>query len=429
MPSEIVPESGRTLTESSRQADHDSDLASRRVLLGVSGGIAAYKSAELVRRLRERGAEVRVVMTAGAQAFITPLTLQAVSGHRVHTELLDAEAEAGMGHIELARWADDVLVAPATADLIGRAANGLAGDLLTTLLLATEARVWMAPAMNRVMWASAAVDENCQRLRARGVHLLGPGTGDQACGETGAGRMLEPDELVGAVLGPPSTAGAANGNAAGPLAGLRFVVTAGPTHEPLDPVRFLANRSSGTMGFEVAAALAEAGARVVLVAGPVDRSTPRGIERIDVVTAEQMHAAVFAALPADGFVGVAAVADFRPARAAASKIKKNGRAHTLKLVPNPDILADVAAHEPRPFTVGFAAETDDVAGYARAKLVAKGLDLIAANAVGHERGFGERDSELHVLAADRDWVLPSATKSRLARQLVDVIIERMETRR
>ena len=392
------------------------------MLVGVSGGIAAYKSAELIRRLRERGAEVRVVMTAGAQAFITPLTLQAVSGHRVHTELLDADAEAGMGHIELARWADDILVAPATADLMGRAANGLADDLLTTLLLATEGRVWMAPAMNRVMWSHAAVRENSERLRARGVRLLGPGTGDQACGETGAGRMLEPDELAGAVLDATSMPAAETG----PLTGLRFVVTAGPTHEPLDPVRFLGNRSSGTMGFAVAAALVAAGARVVLVAGPVDRATPAGVERVDVTTAEQMHAAVFQALPADGFVGVAAVADFRPAGRASSKIKKDGRPRTLELVPNPDILADVAGHEPRPFTVGFAAETDAVEAGARAKLAAKRLDLIAANTVGDDCGFGERDSALHVIAADRDWRLPAAAKSRLAEQLVDVIIERME---
>jgi phosphopantothenoylcysteine decarboxylase/phosphopantothenate--cysteine ligase len=413
------------LTESSRQAAQESDVSARRprrVLLGVSGGIAAYKSAELVRRLRERGADVRVVMTAGAQAFITPLTLQAVSGHRVHTELLDAEAEAGMGHIELARWADDVLVAPATAGLIGRAANGLADDLLTTVLLATEGRVWMAPAMNRVMWAHAAVRENAERLRERGVRLLGPGTGDQACGETGAGRMLEPDELARAVLDAPSTAAA-------PLAGLRFVVTAGPTQEPLDPVRYLGNRSSGTMGFAVAAALANAGARVVLVAGPVDRATPAGVERVDVTTAEQMHAAVFRALPADGFVGVAAVADFRPARTASSKIKKDGQPRSLELLPNPDILADVAAHEPRPFVVGFAAETDTVESNARTKLAAKRLDLVAANAVGDDRGFGERDSALHVIAPDRDWRLPAAPKSRLAAQLVDVIIERMEARR
>ncbi|WP_240955830.1 bifunctional phosphopantothenoylcysteine decarboxylase/phosphopantothenate--cysteine ligase CoaBC [Wenzhouxiangella sp. XN79A] len=410
------------MTESSRQpAPPSTDpIGARRVLVGVSGGIAAYKSAELVRRLRERGAEVRVVMTSGAQAFITPLTLQAVSGHRVHTELLDAEAEAGMGHIELARWADDVLVAPATADLIARAAIGRADDLLTTVLLATEARVWMAPAMNRVMWAHPAVVDNCSRLQARGVVLLGPGSGDQACGEIGAGRMLEPEAIAAAVLG------ASDRPAPGRLSGTRFVVTAGPTHEPLDPVRFLGNRSSGAMGFAVASALARADAEVVLVAGPVERATPAGVRRVDVTTAEQMRAAVFDALPADGFVGVAAVADFRPAEVADSKIKKDGRSRVLDLVPNPDILAEVAVSEPRPFTVGFAAETDMVEANARAKLAAKRLDLIVANRVGTDRGFGDGDSALHVIAADRDWPLASAAKSRLAAQLVDLIIERME---
>lgn len=393
------------------------------MLVGVSGGIAAYKSAELVRRLRERGAEVRVAMTAGARNFITPLTLQAVSGHRVHTELLDAEAEAGMGHIELARWAEDVVIAPATADLIGRVAAGLADDLLTTVLLATEARVWMAPAMNHVMWAHPAVQENAARLRTRDVRMLGPGTGDQACGETGPGRMLEPVELAAAVMDEPEH------SSHRPLDDTRFIVTAGPTHEPLDPVRFLGNRSSGTMGFAVAHALAVAGAEVVLVAGPVERATPTGVTRIDVTTADQMRAAVFEALPADGFVGVAAVADFRPAETASSKIKKSGQPLTLQLVPNPDILAEVAAYEPRPFTVGFAAETDSVEEHARAKRAAKHLDLIAANEVGKDRGFGGGRSALHVISADRDWRLDSAPKSELAHQLVDLIIESMEFRR
>ena len=407
------------MTQPPRQPDQSptgSAARPRRVLLGVCGGIAAYKSADLVRRLRERGAEVRVVMTAGARAFITPLTLQAVSAHRVRTELLDTEAEAGMGHIELARWADDVLIAPATAGLIGRAAAGLADDLLTTVLLATEARVWMAPAMNRVMWAHPAVQANTRTLTSRGVRMLGPGEGDQACGETGAGRMLEPQELADALLGQSGT----------PLSGKRFVVTAGPTHEPLDPVRFIGNRSSGRMGFAVADALAEAGAAVTLIAGPVNLPTPRDVTRVDVSTAEEMHAAVFAALPADGFVGVAAVADYRPAERAAAKIKKGERTRTLDLVRNPDILAEVAACEPRPFTVGFAAETDDVEANARNKLSAKGLDLIAANAVGEERGFDRPDNALHVIAAERDWTLPNAPKTALAQRLVEIIIERME---
>lgn len=386
------------------------------MLVGVSGGIAAYKSAELVRRLRERGAEVRVVMTAGARAFVTPLTLQAVSGHRVHTELLDDEAEAGMGHIELARWADDVIVAPATADLIARAATGQAGDLLTTLLLATRARVWMAPAMNHVMWAHPAVGANTDLLVERGVRMLGPDTGDQACGESGPGRMHEPERIAAAILGARDT---------GALTGRRFVVTAGPTFEAVDPVRFIGNRSSGRMGFAVAAALVEAGAAVTLVAGPVHQATPNGLERIDVTSAEQMRDAVFSVLPADGFVGVAAVADYRPAEVAAQKIKKSRASTSIDLVPNPDILSEVAASDPRPFTVGFAAETDQLELHAREKLERKGLDLVAANRVGNGQGFDREDNALTVLAADRDWTLPTASKTDLARRLVDIIIERM----
>lgn len=390
------------------------------MLVGVTGGVAAYKAAELVRRLADRGAEVRVAMTRGAQAFITPLTLQAVSGHRVHTELLDEAAEAGMGHIELARWADDIVVAPATADLIGRAAAGLADDLLTTLLLATRARLWMAPAMNHVMWAHPAVRANVEVLVERGVRILGPGVGHQACGETGPGRMLEPADIAEAVMQRP--AGGAQGAA---LTGTRFVVTAGPTLEPLDPVRFLGNRSSGRMGFAVAEALAAAGAEVTLVAGPVQRPTPGGVERIDVTTAREMHDAVFAALPADGFVGVAAVADYRPAHPATSKIKKNDEQLSVDLVRNPDILADVAASDPRPFTVGFAAETEDLDTNARSKLERKGLDLIAANEVGGGRGFDRADNALRVFSRTARWELPSAPKTELARRLVELIIQTM----
>ncbi len=390
------------------------------MLVGVTGGVAAYKAAELVRRLADRGAEVRVAMTRGAQAFITPLTLQAVSGHRVHTELLDEAAEAGMGHIELARWADDIVVAPATADLIGRAAAGLADDLLTTLLLATRARLWMAPAMNHVMWAHPAVRSNIEVLVERGVRMLGPGVGHQACGETGPGRMLEAADIAEAVM--QSWPGEAQSAA---LAGTRFVVTAGPTLEPLDPVRFLGNRSSGRMGFAMAEALAAAGAEVTLVAGPVQRPTPSGVERIDVTTAREMHDAVFAALPADGFVGVAAVADYRPAEVATAKIKKNDEHLTVDLVRNPDILADVAASDPRPFTVGFAAETDDLEANARAKLGRKKLDLIAANEVGAGRGFDRTDNTLQVFSRSARWDLASGPKTELARKLVELIIQTM----
>ncbi|MFO7764382.1 MAG: bifunctional phosphopantothenoylcysteine decarboxylase/phosphopantothenate--cysteine ligase CoaBC [Wenzhouxiangellaceae bacterium] len=385
-----------------------------RVLIGISGGIAAYKAPELVRRLRERGAEVRVAMTRGAKAFISPLTLQAVSGHRVHETLLDAEAEAGMGHIELARWADDVVIAPATADLIARLAHGLADDLLTTTVLASRARLWLAPAMNHVMWDHPAVQANATKLQQRGARMLGPDSGSQACGEEGYGRMLAPDEIAAAIMGASSR-----------LEGKRFVVTAGPTHEALDPVRFLGNRSSGRMGFAVAEALADAGAEVVLVAGPVQLSTGSRISRIDVRSAEQMRAAVMAQLPADAFVSVAAVADYRPASRSDEKIKRSGESMQLELVPNPDILREVAGLSPRPFVVGFAAETSDVGENARAKLQAKNLDLIAANRVGDDCGFDVGENALVVYSSDREWDLGSDSKRALAEKLVSLIAEQI----
>jgi len=391
-------------------------LDGKKVLLGVTGGIAAYKAPELVRRLRDAGADVRVVMSAGAEAFITPLTLQAVSGHRVRTRLLDPEAEAGMGHIELARWADEIVVAPATAHAIARFAAGLADDLLSTLLVATEARIWLAPAMNRVMWASPSVRDNCALLESRGVHILGPSVGSQACGEQGQGRMLEPGELVTAL-----------GGGDGPLAGCRFVVTAGPTHEPLDPVRFIGNRSSGRMGFAVALALAEAGAEVDLVAGPVHLPTPPRVRRHDVHTAREMHQTVMAHIDqADGFVGVAAVADYRPASEAGDKIKKSDASMAVELVPNPDILADVAGRADRPrMVVGFAAETRDLEAAARGKLAAKKLDLIAANRVGKDLGFDADDNALEVFSAGKHWQLTTKSKTTLARELVAIIADRM----
>lgn len=396
-----------------------STLRGKKVLVGVTGGIAAYKAPELVRRLRDVGAQVRVVMSAGAEAFITPLTLQAVSGHRVRTQLLDPEAEAGMGHIELARWADEILVAPATAHAIARFAAGLADDLLSTLIVATEARVWLAPAMNRVMWASGSVRDNCAVLERRGMRILGPGEGSQACGEQGQGRMLEPGELVAALAGGD-----------GPLAGRRFVVTAGPTHEPLDPVRFIGNRSSGRMGFALAAALAEAGAAVDLVAGPVQQATPPGVSRHDVDTAREMHAAVMARIEgADGFVGVAAVADYRPASEAGDKIKKSAESMSMELVPNPDILSEVAALAGRPaLVVGFAAETRDLENAARGKLENKKLDLIAANRVGKALGFDTEDNALEVFSADEHWKLSPKPKTALARELVAIIADRMHQR-
>lgn len=401
----------------------ESSSPRRRVLLGVTGGIAAYKTPELVRRLRERGSDVRVVLTRSAHEFVSALSLQAVSGHHVRDNLLDPEAEAGMGHIELARWADDIVIAPATAEILARLAHGHADDLLTTLVLASRARLWLAPAMNHVMWAHPAVQANYSLLLQRGARPLGPEDGDQACGETGPGRMSEPEAIAAAVLGDTGMPGGSDA-----LAGKRFVVTAGPTFEALDPVRFIGNRSSGRMGFAVAEALAAAGAAVTLIAGPVHRPTPSGVTRIDVRSAEQMHAAVLDAMPADGFVGVAAVADYRPAEMHESKIKRNDQPLELKLVPNPDIVAAVAGLDPRPFTVGFAAETDHVADNARAKLARKRLDLIAANRVGSDCGFDCDDNEIVVHAADGEWPLGHGSKRELARRLVELIAQRMEQR-
>ena len=391
-------------------------LSGKHVLLGVSGGIAAYKSAELVRRVREQGAVVRVVMTQGAQAFITPLTLQALSGMPVHTELLDRGDEAAMGHIELARWADVMLVAPASADLLARLAHGRADDLLTAICLATEAPLAVAPAMNRAMWQNPATRENIACLERRGIRRFGPAEGEQACGETGPGRMLEPEALVRQVTGLFQT---------GALAGCHVLVTAGPTREPVDPVRYLSNRSSGKMGFAIAAAAAEAGARVTLVSGPVNLPTPAGIDRIDVETAAQMHAAVMQRVAsADICIAAAAVADYRPAQAAGQKLKKSAATMSLELERNPDIVAAVAALAGGPFTVGFAAETESTASNARGKLQAKSLDMIAANTVGPGLGFDADDNELQVFWDAGSRRLPRARKTRLARELIALVAER-----
>jgi phosphopantothenoylcysteine decarboxylase/phosphopantothenate--cysteine ligase len=394
-------------------------LAGKQVLLGVTGGIAAYKAPDLVRRLREQGAEVRVVMTPAAARFVTPLTFQAVSGNPVRDSLWDEAAEAAMGHIELARWADLVLVAPATADFLARLAAGLADDLLATLCLATAAPLWAAPAMNRQMWANPATQDNIARLQARGLRLLGPAEGAQACGETGAGRMLEPAGIVAALQGAPLAAD-------GALAGRKVMVTAGPTREALDPVRYLTNRSSGKMGYAVARAALEAGAEVVLVSGPVDLPPPPGARVIRVETAAQMRAAVQGELAGtDVFIAAAAVADYRPAQVAASKIKKQADEMQLGLLRNPDILAEVAAAEPRPFVVGFAAETNDVEANARKKLEGKRLDMIAANRVGADCGFDREDNALRVLWPGGGEDLGSGAKAGLARRLVELIAERM----
>jgi len=393
-------------------------MSSAHIVLGVTGGIAAYKSADLVRKLRDAGAEVRVVMTHGAQAFISPLTFQAVSGQPVHTELLDAAAEAGMGHIELARWADRVLVAPATADFIARLAHGLADDLLTTLCLATRAPLLLAPAMNQQMWQNPATRSNCALLLERGVRLIGPDSGSQACGDTGPGRMTEPAELVTAVFADDPTV----------LAGRHVVVTAGPTYEDIDPVRFIGNRSSGRMGFAVAAAAARAGARVSLVAGPVRLDTPAGVERTNVRSAREMRdAAVPLARDADVFIAVAAVADYAPASAAEQKIKKGQPRLTLELISTPDILAEVAALSDRPFTVGFAAETEHLRQHAMEKLSRKSLDMIAANPVGQEgSGFESQNNEILLLTAEREIPLGTASKAELARLLIREVARQLE---
>jgi phosphopantothenoylcysteine decarboxylase/phosphopantothenate--cysteine ligase len=395
-----------------------SRLAQRNILLGVTGGVAAYKAAELTRLLTARGAAVRVVMTEAAQHFVGPLTFQALSGERVRTSLLDEAAEAAMGHIELARWADAIVLAPASADTLARLAQGLADDLLSTIVLASEAPLAVAPAMNRVMWAHPATRANVATLGERGASLVGPDTGDQACGETGVGRMLEPEAIADALEGlfRPRV-----------LAGQHVLITAGPTQEAIDPVRYLTNASSGRMGFAVADAAARAGATVTLVAGPSSLVTPAGVERLDVTSAVEMHAAVMARIDtADVLVATAAVADHRPAEAAARKLKK-GEADTadLALVRNPDILADVGARSPRPVTVGFAAEADDVEAAAEAKRQRKGADLICANRVGAGQGFGDVDTRLQVFGDEGHRVLGPAPKPVVARRLVELIGERL----
>jgi phosphopantothenoylcysteine decarboxylase/phosphopantothenate--cysteine ligase len=399
-------------------------MQGKKVLLGVTGGIAAYKSPDLVRRLREQGAEVQVVLTAGAREFVTPMTFQAVSGREVRSDLWDPEAEKAMSHIELARWADFVIIAPATADFVARLATGQADDLLTTLCLATGAPIALAPAMNRLMWANAATQANVATLKSRGIHVWGPGEGDQACGEVGAGRMLEPTQLAALVANAIAPAG--------PLAGKRVLLTAGPTRERIDPVRFISNRSSGKMGFAVAAAARELGAEVTIVSGPVSLATPPGIKRIDVESAADMHEAVMRNLDGvDIFIATAAVADYRPAFPVENKIKKTSESMDLQMERTVDILAAVAARvgAARPFVVGFAAETDSVEQYAKQKLLKKNLDMIAANEVGHDKVFEKDDNALLVFWRDGRRDLPRAPKIQLARDLVALIAERYAERK
>ena len=388
------------------------------VVLGITGGIAAYKAPDLVRRLRERGAEVQIVMTSSAEEFVTSTALQAVSGKPIRSNLWDKEAEAAMSHIELARWADVVLVAPATAEVMARIVSGGAPDLLTTICLATEAPIALAPAMNHVMWSNPATQSNREVLEQRGVHILGPGVGSQACGETGAGRMLEPDAIAATVF---SLTG---GKGEGLLEGRKVVVTAGPTREAIDPVRYITNRSSGKMGYAIASAAAAQGANVVLVSGPVNLAEPSGVDVVHVESAEEMFAATHAAIiDADIFIGAAAVADYRPAAAVEQKIKKTNEAMTIDLVRCRDILASVATLDNAPFTIGFAAETENVIEYARGKLTKKKLDMIIANRVGRDCGFDRDDNAATALWNGGEKSFPTSSKIDLARNLIELATE------
>lgn len=398
-------------------------LTNKRILLGITGGIAAYKSAELVRQFTKAGAEVQVVMTRAACEFITPLTMQALSHNPVHLDLLDPRAEAAMGHIELAKWADIVVIAPATADFMARLANGHADDLLTTLCLATQASICLAPAMNQAMWTNSITQENFERLKRREIRMFGPAAGSQACGDVGYGRMLEPEAIAEAV---------AQQFEVSTLAGKTVLITAGGTQEAIDPVRYISNRSSGKMGYALADAAAQAGAQVILISGPSALATPQQVTRINVVSAQQMYDAVHSHIEqADIFIGCAAVGDYRPQSVSQQKIKKDptqqAQTLTLTLVRNPDIIASVAALVPPPFTVGFAAETEQVLQYAQDKLQRKGLNLVVANNVAStEIGFNSDDNEVIIVGQDWQQPLPQASKRVIAKQLIEVIAQQYQ---
>ena len=398
-------------------------LSNKRIVLGVTGSIAAYKAGEIIRRLRDHGAEVRVVMTRAAGEFVTPLTFQALSGHPVHEHLLDTRAESGMGHIQLARWADAILVAPASADFLARLRIGRADDLLMAVCLASDVPLAVAPAMNHKMWSDPATEDNIRVLRSRGVQIYGPDSGDQACGDTGPGRMQEPLHLVGQLAEVFET---------GALAGLHVLVTAGPTQEAIDPVRYLSNYSSGKMGYAVAAAAFEAGARVTLVSGPVCLPAPDGVQQIPIVSAQEMFDTVMSRMDdVDIYIGAAAVADYRPETAVSGKIKKDTDTLSLTLVRNPDILASVKRRYPAAFCVGFAAETDNLEHHARTKLHDKAVDMIAANWVGVQAGkggFGSDENALRLVWREGELELPLAPKTKLARELVGHIAQRYQVR-
>lgn len=393
-------------------------LVNKQVLLGVTGGIAAYKSAELIRQLQNLGADVRVIMTPAAREFITPMTLQALSGHPVHTELLDPEAEAAMGHIQLARWADLILIAPASADFIARLCHGEGGDLLSTVCLASHGQIALAPAMNQAMWAKASTQENIVKLQTRDIKIFGPAQGYQACGDTGPGRMEEADRLAlqAAALFESRI-----------LDGKKVVITAGPTREALDPVRYISNHSSGKMGYALAAAAAEAGASTTLISGPVNLTPPERVNVVQVISAQDMLSAALNAVEhADIFIAAAAVADYRPLTSADQKIKKSADTLSIALTKNPDIVATIAALENRPFTVGFAAETENLEAFARKKLLAKKLDLVVANDVSNQAiGFNSDDNQVTLVTAENSEVIPQMSKALLARKLIEYISLRL----
>ncbi len=389
-------------------------LSNRNILIAVCGGIAAYKIPELVRLFKKSGANVRVVMTEAAQEFVTPLTLQALSGEAVRTSLFDNDAEAAMGHIDLARWADLILIAPATANMLAKIANGFADDLITTLITASTSPLFFAPAMNTQMWRTDKNQLNISTLVDRGYKQIGPNSGDLACGDTGEGRMAEPLELFNSVI--------SHFKISGPLNSVKITVTAGPTQEPIDPVRYITNRSSGKMGFAIAEAAAQMGADVTLISGPVQLNTPAGVHRIDVTTANQMHELALS-VNTDIFIACAAVADYRVKKTAPQKIKKDSEEMSLELIKNPDIVHDVAQSQPRPFTVGFAAETENLKAHALKKLSTKNLDIIAANLVGDDvkSGFDSDTNQLNVYWNGGEQIIEHATKSIVAKELLKVI--------
>lgn len=393
-------------------------LAQQHILLGISGGIAAYKAAELTRLFIKAGAEVRVCMTEGATHFVTPLTFQALSGNPVHTTLLDPEAEAGMGHIELARWADQIVIAPASANCIARLAHGMADDLLTTLCLASKAPLHVAPAMNQQMWANAATQANIATLKSRGINLLGPASGEQACGDVGFGRMLEPEQIVQLLQADSAPL---------PLQGINVILTAGPTREAIDPVRFISNRSSGKMGYALAEAAQQLGANVTLISGPVALSTPKGVNRVKVESAQQMLEATLAHMADQHiFIATAAVADYTPQDVTDKKIKKSSAELTLPLKRTQDILATVTDRYPQLFSVGFAAETHDLMTYARGKLERKNLHMVAANSVAGGKVFDQDTNALEVVWRGGQHSFSEMTKHELAQQLMQLIATRYQ---